>query len=105
MPEEHHRSEKHLGVDGRLLIPAATIRLLGWSAGDMVYVTTDAQTLIITDKEQPGKAHRTLRIHRRGSITFAPSILRQANIDGRGTYILDARRSESNEGLLRISAA
>ncbi len=105
MTVQHQRSHKNAAKDGRLTIPAATIRALNWSPGATVYIATDAQSLIITDSEQLGKQHHTLTIHRRGAIVLTPFLLRKANIEGRGMYTIEVLKSESDGGSIRISPA
>ena len=100
MTEQDRRFHRNAGKDGRLTVPAATRRALGWSPGSTVYITMDGQTLMITDKEQIGKQNHTLTIHRRGAIILTPFVLPnrshgtagrpQGDLDGERTHLITA---------------
>ena len=108
MAEPHRRFHKNSGKDGTLTISIAVLRFVHWLPGTTVYITTDAQTLVLSNKEQSGKHNHTLKVDRRRTIRLSPFILRQANIDGRTWYVLDALQCESNgtrSTALRVSAA
>ena len=108
MAEQHRRFHKNSAKDGSLRIPIAVLRYLNWLPGTTVYIITDAQTLVLSNKEQIGKQNHTLKVDRWRTLRLSRFILSQANIDGRTWYALDAVPSESNgtnSTALRVSAA